>query len=56
MARRLTTNQKIAGSIPASVNTFLLFFFSFLVCSLHFYEHNQLNSFLFNSWIEKVSL
>ncbi|OJJ62324.1 hypothetical protein ASPSYDRAFT_638184 [Aspergillus sydowii CBS 593.65] len=25
MARRLTTNQKIAGSIPASVNRFLFF-------------------------------
>jgi hypothetical protein len=25
MARRLTTNQEIAGSTPASVNNFLLF-------------------------------
>ena len=30
MARRLTTNQEIAGSIPASVTSFFAHFFLFV--------------------------
>ncbi|PKY00353.1 hypothetical protein P168DRAFT_293621 [Aspergillus campestris IBT 28561] len=32
MARRLTTNQEIAGSIPASVNSFLHLLASVAIC------------------------
>ena len=37
MARRLTTNQEIAGSTPASVNSFYIFY------PILFIEHLLLN-------------